>query len=325
MDNVSTTHDRHPDRGNGHGPELTPVTPAEDARTVLINRISWGAVLAGVAIALISQVLLNMLGVGVGASAVNPTAPGGTPAADAVTTAAGVWYAVSGIIAAFIGGLAAGRLSGQPDYNSAAWHGLTTWAVTTLAIVWLLTTTVSALVGGTFQMLGNVAGQAAQGATQAAGAAVAAVDPLSRIENRVRAAGGDRSAQLNEAIADIRSLLVAPQQQQAPIRERAIQTLAQVQGIPVEQARSQVAQYEQQYREFLSQTQQTATQAAGTATRAVSWTAILGVIALALGALAGWFGGRVGAVDPTITPMARLREAVPRRLSRERERPPSVH
>jgi hypothetical protein len=58
-------------RGDAVAPHLSPVTPAEDARTILINQISW-AVLAGIVIALIAQLLLNLLGVGIGLATVDP-------------------------------------------------------------------------------------------------------------------------------------------------------------------------------------------------------------------------------------------------------------
>ena len=54
-------------RGDSDAPHLSPVTPAEDARTILINKISWGAVLAGVVVALVAQLILNMIGIGIGA------------------------------------------------------------------------------------------------------------------------------------------------------------------------------------------------------------------------------------------------------------------
>jgi hypothetical protein len=38
-------------RGDRNAPHAIPVTPDEDVRTILINRVSWGAVLAGVAVA----------------------------------------------------------------------------------------------------------------------------------------------------------------------------------------------------------------------------------------------------------------------------------
>ena len=44
-------------RGNTDAPHVSGVTPAEDARTILINKISWGAVLAGVAVSLVAQLV----------------------------------------------------------------------------------------------------------------------------------------------------------------------------------------------------------------------------------------------------------------------------
>jgi hypothetical protein len=53
-----TTPDR-PDtprnRGDDDAPHLSPTTPAEDARTVLLNEVSWAAVFAGVVVALVCQ------------------------------------------------------------------------------------------------------------------------------------------------------------------------------------------------------------------------------------------------------------------------------
>ena len=73
-------------------------------------------------------------------------------------------------------------------------------------------------------------------------------------------------------------------------------------------ARTQVQQYEQQYRQTVDQAKQQATQAADTAAKAVSRAGLFGAISLLLGAVAGWFGGRMGAVEPTLT--ARMANAV---------------
>jgi hypothetical protein len=54
-------------------------------------------------------------------------------------------------------------------------------------------------------------------------------------------------------------------------------------------------------RETVAQAKQKATQVADTAATAVSRGALFGSLALLLGAVAGWFGGRMGAVEPTIT------------------------
>ncbi len=61
-------------------PIASAVTPAEDMRTMALHSISWGAVFAGAVIALVAQVILNMVGLGIGLSTVDP-AGNGTPTA----------------------------------------------------------------------------------------------------------------------------------------------------------------------------------------------------------------------------------------------------
>jgi hypothetical protein len=100
-------------RGDHTAPHVSPVTPAEDVRTVLINKVSWGAVLAGVAVALVTHLILNMLGVGIGAATLDP-GTGDNPSASTFSIGAANWFAVAGILAALAGGVAAGWLSGQP-------------------------------------------------------------------------------------------------------------------------------------------------------------------------------------------------------------------
>ena len=113
----------HPDtprnRGDRDAPHVSPVTPAEDARSVLLNRVSWGAVLAGVVVALVAQLILNMIGIGIGAATLDPAgAADQNPSARGFSIGAAVWWTVSGIVAALVGGFAAGRLSGQPKEAS---------------------------------------------------------------------------------------------------------------------------------------------------------------------------------------------------------------
>lgn len=99
-----------------------------DAPHVLLNRVSWSAVLAGVVVALVAQLILNMIGVGVGAATLDPGAGADqNPSARGFSLGAAIWWMVSGIVAALIGGFTAGRLSGEPKESTAAWHGLTSW------------------------------------------------------------------------------------------------------------------------------------------------------------------------------------------------------
>jgi hypothetical protein len=84
-------------------------------------------------------------------------------------------------------------------------------------------------------------------------------------------------------------------------RERAAQAIAKAQNIPVEQARTEVEKYEQQYRQAVDEAKQRAARAADATAKAVSMGALFSAISLLLGAIAGWFGGRMGAVEPTQT------------------------
>jgi hypothetical protein len=282
------------------------VTPEEDARTVLLNRISWGAVLAGVVVGLVVQLILNMIGVGIGAATFHPMT-GDNPEASTFSIVAAVWWTVSGIIAAFAGGLAAGRLAGKPKESTAGWHGLTAWALTTLVVFYLLTTAVGGIIGGVFSTISSAAGGLGRTAATAAQAAAPAVaqsnDPLARIEQAVRdATGGNDPAALRDgAVSAVRAVVTGNPDQAQQARERAAQAISKAQNISIDDARKQVQQYEEQYRQAVEQAKQQAAKAADAAASAVSKGSLFGALALLLGAIAGWFGGRAGKIDPTLT------------------------
>jgi hypothetical protein len=89
-----------------------------------------GAVFAGVAVALVVQLILNQLGFGLGAATFDP-AGGNNPSASTFSIGAGIWWTASGVFAALAGGYTAGRLAGQAKAPSGAWHGFRAWAVIT--------------------------------------------------------------------------------------------------------------------------------------------------------------------------------------------------
>ena len=290
-----------------NGREDNPFLAEQEARTIAISSVSWGAVLAGLTVALVTQLILNLIGIGIGAASFDPTA-GTSPSASGFSLAAGVWWALSGVIASLAGGYTAGRMSGHTTDSAGAWHGLTAWAVTTLVVFYLLTTSIGAVVGGAFRTLGSVASGAGQvlGATAQTAAQVAApslaksADPFSSIDQSIRdASGGNDPAALREAAAStMRALVTGDAAKAEEARERATQALAKAQNIPVEQARTQVTQYEQQYRQAVDQAKRQAVAAADATATAVSRGALFGAVALLFGALAGWIGGRMGTTDP---------------------------
>ena len=300
----------HPDtprsRGNDVAPHASPAFPSEDARTILINQISWGAVFAGVVVALVVQLLLSLLGVGIGASTLDP-GTADNPSAKGFGIGAGLWWAVSGILAAYIGGHVAGRLAGKPRESTTSWHGLVSWAMSTLVVFYLLSTAVGGLIGGAYKTVSDAAGGVAEAAGGAAKAAAPAIsrsgDPFASIEQSIRsgAGGTNPAASRDAAVSAVRAAVTGDPGQAQEARERAAQAMATAQNMPIDQARSQVQTYEQQYRQRVDQAKQKATEAADVAAGTVSRGALFAVLALVLGAIASWFGGRSGTVGPTLT------------------------
>ena len=272
-------------------------TAGEDAHTILVNRVSWGAIFAGVVVALVVQVLLTMLGVGIGVATLDPGA-GDNPAVSTFSIATGIWYVLSGIIAAFAGGYIAARMSGKTVATTGALHGLTSWAFTTLLVLYLLSTAVGGIVGGAFNGITSAVGGLGQTVAQTAAPIIAETNPLDAIENQVRASGNDPEALNAAATNAIRALVTGDEAGADEARGQAAQALATARGIPLDQAQQQVAQMEEQYHQAVDQAQRVATETADTAASVVSIGALLAFVALVLGAVAGWLGGRSGVVHP---------------------------
>ncbi len=265
----------------------------------VFHKVSWGAIFAGVAVALVTQLLLNVLGAEIGAAVINP-ASYDNPSGTTLSVSTAVWFVVSGVFASFVGGYVASRLSGGPVRSTGALHGLTSWAVTTLVVVYLLTTSVGAMMVGVLSGLGTIVSGAGStigtAATTAAPALATTADPLSGIEQQIRdASGGNDPAALRDAAtASVRAALTGDPAKAEEARNRAADALAKTQKISIDQAKQQVAQYEQQYKDAMAQAKQQATEAAQVAATAFSAGAILAFIALAVGAIAAWLGGSVG-------------------------------
>jgi predicted nucleic acid-binding protein len=98
--------------------------------------IRWSAVLAGTAVAVGLWGVLQVLGIGVGLSALDPDDASSMRAAVVGT---GAWSVIAPLIALFVGGYVAGRMSNTFDRKVAASHALVTWGITaTLGLVFTM-------------------------------------------------------------------------------------------------------------------------------------------------------------------------------------------
>lgn len=273
--------------------------PGDDLRTAKTpTRLSWGAVFAGVVIAVAVQLVLGILGAGIGLTMVDPV-EGTTPGAAGFGIGAGIFWLITTVIALGAGGYAAARVAGVHDRFDALVHGLVVWGVTLILTLYLLTSVVGGIIGGAFRTVGAVAGAAGStvGAAAPAAASVAGID-----KQDVRS---EAAAYLSDAPNDPAQM--TPEQAQTAIAKelpamarggadgqqaeaRVVDIVAAQRKISREQAQAQVTSAKQQFVQTKDKTVETAKVATDKAAGAAAGTSFMLVLALLIGAGAAGFG-----------------------------------
>lgn len=174
------------------------------SRRSYFSWISWGSILAGVIVGLATYMLLALLGVAAGLSAVDPQS---TRPVGSVPIATGIWTGISLLISAFVGGYVAARMSGLARMGDGLFHGFVSWAVTTVLFAYLATTAVGSLLGGTFNILGeSIRGAVAQtgaGDTGITQAGQQLRDKAAQVADQAKAmVQGDRISQQDRNVAE---------------------------------------------------------------------------------------------------------------------------
>ncbi|MCF5429373.1 hypothetical protein GIV88_25915, partial [Pseudomonas syringae] len=126
-----------------------PVYHETHAAAPLLKRISWSAILAGVVLAMVVSLLLNLLGTAIGSASIDPMQEANP--LSGIGTGAGIWVVVSSVISLFVGGWAAGRLA----QREGAFHGLLVWASVSLITVYLVSSAVTGVVRGGLNLAGS--------------------------------------------------------------------------------------------------------------------------------------------------------------------------
>jgi hypothetical protein len=280
-----------------------PARAGDVAVAIAGRRISWGAVFASVIIVLIVQFVLSLLGVGIGASTINPLERGGTPEASSFGIGAGIWWLVCSLISVFAGAWVAGRLAGMPDRTDGMLHGLVAWGLAMLLLIYLLTTAVSNLVGGAFGVVGSAMQTVGQGAQEAAGAARTGVlapfqQDLQQLLGQARQQAQQAGQQIQQVASDEtvrqvvqKAVTAGPENLSEADRQAAINALAQHTGMTRPEAEQRLAQWQQSYQQAKQQALQTAQVTADAVSRASLWS----FVALVLGAIVAAIGGMLGA------------------------------
>ncbi|WP_270935111.1 hypothetical protein [Falsiroseomonas oryzae] len=283
-------------------------TAVPEGAPALPPRISWGAVLAGGVVAVAVGAMLNVLGLAIGATTVDPAIPGESPSGSLLGMVGGIWLLVANLIGLGIGGWVAARLSGTADDTDGVLHGLSVWAIGYLLSAVLLGNIVagtantafrgaSAMIGGTVQGAGQAIGQAAQAvAPQVAGN----LDPEALVERLQSglATGGDAAAMSSDQRRAEMTQILGQRVRQGGFlgnqRERLSQLVAAEYGVPAEEANNRIGQLETQARDLAREAETRARQAGEAAAEAAAVGAYWIFAAMILGAVAAVLGARIG-------------------------------
>ncbi len=116
------------------------------------KRVSWGAIFAGTAAALMGYLVLSLLGLGIGLGSFN-VGTANQSTAQGIGIGAAIWMAVVMIIALFFGGWVSARLAGMPFAADSILHGVVSFSLFVIVLVLLLVTGVGNVIGGAGSML----------------------------------------------------------------------------------------------------------------------------------------------------------------------------
>ncbi|MEB3159950.1 MAG: hypothetical protein VKL20_00675 [Synechocystis sp.] len=137
-----------------------PLNPPSDHRITNIRKLDdlvhWGAIIAGLVVAISTQLLLSAIGAAMGFTTI---AGSDTPRSNmgGVVEAIGIWTVISLFISLFLGGGITARTFGSINRKTAALNGVILWAITLTLSSWLLVSGVWGTFGLVASNMGNMA------------------------------------------------------------------------------------------------------------------------------------------------------------------------
>ncbi|MGF9562123.1 hypothetical protein [Neorhizobium sp. JUb45] len=280
--------------------DATALTPVESSKSA----VAWGPIIGGAVAATGVSLILIMFGSGLGLTMVSPWAGESSSAATVGITAA-IWLIVVQWLSSALGGYLTGRLrtkwaavhTDEVFFRDTA-HGLVSWAVATLFVAGVLTSSLTSLAGAGAQAVGSAAATATVAAASTSGgpadtsaATSYFTDALLRPERVSSNAQGDDTA----ATAEVSRILVngavaggVPEDDKAYLAA----IVSARTGLEPEQARSRVDAVLQR----IEAAKVAAQEATDKARKAAATTALVGAISLLVGAFiscaAAALGGR---------------------------------
>jgi len=179
--------ERYADRDDDYDVEIP------EAFNLTRDRVRWGPIVAGFLTALTSLLLLSLLGLAIGLTAVNAgdAAAQGAAPADAGRNSA-IWGAISGILSFLLGGYVAGRTAAVFDRGWRALNGALVFLLGVPFTLWLASQGLGAALGnlGSFASSLNADPGQVQNAAGQAQQAAANVQPIDVARAAERARNG---------------------------------------------------------------------------------------------------------------------------------------
>ncbi len=281
---------------------------------LLHKRVSWPAIFAGVVLAITVQLLLSMLGLGVGLGMVNTNA-GNTPNASSFGIGTGLWWLVSNLIALAVGGFVTARMAGVTQRGDGLLHGLVTWAIATLFTFYLLSTALGGLIGGAYSVVGGTLSAAGSSVKAAAGpvAQIAGVSPDSvqqQLQGYLQPTDQDpatMSAQDAQKEVGAQLVTYARGGADAPAaRERIVTIMAAQMHVSHDDAAKRFDDLQAKATQTKNQAVQTAKSAADQSAQAGSTAAYLGFGVLLLGGIVAAIAGSLATQRRMLTAERRV-------------------
>jgi hypothetical protein len=262
------------------------------------RHVHWGAVIAGVLIAMVTQVLLGLLGLAIGLSTLDPTQQQDM---SGLGIGSGIWLILSTIISVFVGSWAASWWANTRYRADGILHGVLTWSLFLMLTLMFIGSGLGSLIGGAFNLLSAGVTGASQGVamstmrpagtpagTTATERPAAGQLNMPAIQNRLNqllsASGpaGDRLAKLdtsNQVKQQINQRIMAGD------NAGAARLISQNTGLTMAESQSLVMDSQMEQREV-------AEQATDTASKVAWWAFLATLLSLIAGAIGGMMGNR---------------------------------
>jgi hypothetical protein len=133
-------------------------------------RVRWGGVTSGFIIVLGAVLLLTALGLAIGITAVGDPRAATDDTATGLGVGAGIWAALTLLVAYFFGGLVSTTVTDRPDRGGALIHGTLVWTLASVFMLWLIGQGVSLGVSSLFGALSGLTRTATTAVTATVGA-----------------------------------------------------------------------------------------------------------------------------------------------------------